>query len=159
LWQERIPEIGSPGGAQGPVCQAVVRALEGQNARTACAEERRLEGGFHGLRARTGENGDREVAGCEPGQCLEQGNLDCRGVNIAQGMGQERSLTSNGRGDTRVCVTGHGNTETRCEIDVVVAIDITHDGAARLLPEDRMLGIDVSYVSGLYAAEPRRERR
>ena len=75
-------------------------------------------------------------------------------MHVPHPVNEAGGLALEGGPDARVRMPRHGDAESTCEVEVDVAVDVSHVGPRGGLPEDgKRLG-QVRYVPGLHPAQP-----
>jgi hypothetical protein len=144
---EGFAESRAVGGVERTDREAVIGALEGDDAGASSREGGGLQGQLHGVAARRSEHRARRPAARKaPRQRLEQLHLHGRGMHIAHSMEQCRRLLRHGRHHARVRVPRVRHAEGAREIHVAIAVDVPDVRALRALPEDRRLGREAGDV-------------
>jgi hypothetical protein len=139
--------------------EAVISAGEGDHARLAGRDERRLERALDRVGARAAQHGARGAAAREARrQRLEQRDLHRRRVHVAHRVHQPGCLLGDGGDHARVRVPGVRDAEAAAEVDEAVAVRVPDVRAGCALPTNGRLRHEAGDVAALDRRQPRRER-
>src|SRR5690606_33926687 len=106
-------------------------------------DDRRLERRLvrHGASAR--QETDTELAWRERGQPREEADLDLRGGDIAEPVGEPGGRRPYRSADTRAGVARPGDAAPRRQVDIDVVVHVTDIRATCLRPEDRGRSVEL----------------